>query len=240
MMLAGLRQILLSRHLRGARALGLPEAHIWLTLIAPQLWPLIRLPVLVVLAYSMLVVDVAMILGPANPPTLVVMLTRLYGDPDLTRLLPAAAGSVLQLGLVVVAGLGVAALQRAMRTWEPDWVARGHRVLGLAAITRIAGFCGAVMLVLTLASLAVWSVTWRWSFPDILPARLSWRFWGRAGQIAAGPLATTLVLALASTAAALTAAIAWLDAEDRCAAPRAPWAEALIYLPLLLPKIAFH
>lgn len=242
MMLAGLRQIPLSRHLRNARALGLPEAHVWLTLIAPQLWPLIRLPVLVVLAYSLSVVDVAMILGPANPPTLAVMLTRLYGDPDLTRLLPAAAGSVLQLGLVVVAGLGVAALQRAVRTWGPDWVARGHRVPGLAAITRIAGFCGAVMLVLTMASLAmlaVWSVTWRWSFPDILPATLSWRFWGRAGQIAAGPLATTLIVALASTAAALTAAIAWLEAEDRRAASRAPWAEALIYLPLLLPQIAF-
>ena len=96
---------------------------------------------------------------------------------------------------------------------------------GLAAITRIAGFCGAVMLVLTmalLAMLAVCSVTWRWSFPDILPATLSWRFWGRAGQIAAGPLATTLVVALASTVAALTAAIAWPKAEDRRAAPVPP------------------
>ena len=242
MMLAALKQIPLSRHLRSARALGLPEAHIWLTLIAPQLWPLIRLPVLVVLAYSLSVVDVAMILGPANPPTLAVMLTRLYGDPDLMRLLPASAGSLLQLALVVLAGAGVMGLQRVIRRHGPHWVAQGHRLPGLAIATRIAAVCGGAMLAMTLASLAVlavWSVTWRWSFPDILPEALSWRFWARAGQIAGGPLMMTLIVALISTALALTAAIAWLEAEDRRAAPRAPWAEALIYLPLLLPQIAF-
>jgi putative thiamine transport system permease protein len=242
MMLAALNQIPLARHLRTGRALGAPDARIWLTLIAPQIWPLIRLPLLVVLAYSLSVVDVAMILGPANPPTLAVMLTRLYGNADLAQLLPASAGSVLQLGLVVLSGLMVLVLQSALRRCGPAWVASGGRIPGLGLMLRLAAMAGAALLVLVAASLVVmlvWSVTWRWQFPDLLPETLSLRSWMRAGPILGGPLLKTLLLAITSTAIALITAISWLEAEDRRASPRAPWAQALIYLPLLLPQIAF-
>jgi putative thiamine transport system permease protein len=242
MMLAALNQIPLARSLRTGRMLGVPDARIWLVLIGPQIWPLIRLPLLVVLAYSLSVVDVAMILGPANPPTLAVMLTRLYGNADLALLLPASAGSVLQLGLVVASGLMILLVQYLLRARGPAWIASGACLPGLGLILRVAAIAGAMLLVLTGAALAVlliWSVTWRWQFPDLLPETLSLRFWMRAGPTIGGPLLTTVMLALSSTAAALITAIGWLEAEDRRASPRAPWAEALIYLPLLLPQIAF-
>ena len=242
MILAALNQIPLAQTLRTGRMLGVPDARIWLALIGPQIWPLIRLPLLVVLAYSLSVVDVAMILGPANPPTLAVLLTRLYGNADLALLLPASAGSLLQLGVVVFSGLLVFLMQYLLRAHGPAWIASGAGFPGLVLILRLSAIAGAVIFTLTGAALLmvlVWSVTWRWQFPDLLPESLSLRFWMRAGPTAGGPLVTTVLLALFSTAAALITAIGWLEAEDRRASPRAPWAEALIYLPLLLPQIAF-
>ena len=39
--------------------------------------------------------------------------------------------------------------------------------------------------------------------------------------------------------AALALAIAWLEGEDRARRGRAGWAEVLVYLPLLVPQVAF-
>jgi ABC-type uncharacterized transport system YnjBCD permease subunit len=53
-----------------ARSLGYRPTLAWLKVVAPALYPLIRLPVFAVIAYASSVVDVAMILGPTLPPTL--------------------------------------------------------------------------------------------------------------------------------------------------------------------------
>lgn len=105
----------------------------------PQVWPLIRLPVLVVLAYSLSVVDMALILGPSNPPTLAVLLTRLFSDPDLGASCPPWPGAgatgprplafaLLWLAERVVAQLGLVWLRRGGRgSSARTFVAAGHR-----------------------------------------------------------------------------------------------------------------
>ncbi|ODT57764.1 MULTISPECIES: hypothetical protein [Paracoccus] len=72
-------------------------------MLAPQLWPLIRLQVMIVPAFSVLVVDMALILGPSNPPPLSVMAARLFTDPDLRAMLPVSAGALAQLALTGLA-----------------------------------------------------------------------------------------------------------------------------------------
>ncbi|RMH47274.1 MAG: ABC transporter permease, partial [Alphaproteobacteria bacterium] len=93
-MLSALSQIPVGRHLAAARALGYARGVAWIKVILPQLWPMIRLPVLVVLSYGLSVVDMAIILGPSNPPTLAVALTRWFADPDPAMILPASAGAL--------------------------------------------------------------------------------------------------------------------------------------------------
>ncbi|MEJ2023360.1 MAG: hypothetical protein P8X43_15455 [Maritimibacter sp.] len=94
--LSALTQLPVRSHMATGRSLGYGRGWVWVKIILPQVWPLIRLPVLVVLAYSASVVDMAVILGPSNPPTLAVLLTRLFSDPDLTRILPGSAGGLVQ------------------------------------------------------------------------------------------------------------------------------------------------
>lgn len=208
----------------------------------PQVWPLIRLPVMVVLAYSLSVVDMALILGPSNPPTLSVMLLRLFSAPDITQILPASAGALLQAILVALALAGLLMLERLGRRIGLWWVRRGGR--GVSAEPGLMLATGLTMALMGLGALAmmsllVWSLVWRWPWPALMPDSWSLRAWSTAGTGWTDALATTVILAAASTGAALLLSIAWLEGEDRARLPRARWAETLIFLPLLVPQIAF-
>lgn len=240
--LSALTQIPVRSHMAVGRSLGYGRGLVWLKIIMPQVWPLIRLPVLVVLAFSLSVVDMALILGPTNPPTLAVLLTRLFSDPDLGRILPASSGGLVQLGLVLMAFTALWLVERAGRRIGLIWLRRGGRgtstepLLRLATAATMALFA---MGTLAMVALLVWSFSWRWSWPYLLPESWSLRAWATPGNGWAGALANTLALALSSTLLCLTLAIAWLEGEDRGRRTRARWAEALIYLPLLIPQVSF-
>ncbi|MDG4647361.1 ABC transporter permease subunit [Roseibacterium sp. SDUM158017] len=240
--LSALSQVPVRAHLTAGRSLGYGRGIVWIKVIMPQVWPLIRLPVMVVLAYSLSVVDMALILGPSNPPTLAVMLLRLFSAPDTALLLPASAGALLQGALVAAAFAGLLALERAGRAVGLWWIRRGGRGLsaepGLALATAATTALMALGA-LAMASLVLWSLAWRWPWPDLLPETWSLRAWGSPGAGWRDALVATTGLAAASTGAALVLALAWLEGEDRARRTRARWAEALIYLPLLVPQIAF-
>ncbi len=240
--LSALSQIPVAGHMAAGRALGYGRGIVWIKIIMPQVWPLIRLPVWVVLAYALSVVDMAIILGPSNPPTLAVAVTRWFTDPDPTMILPASAGAILQ---AVFVGLGVVLLmviETAGKRLGRWWIRRGGR--GLSAEPGLWVASAAVMALmaaglLAMVSLVVWSLAWRWSFPQILPESWSLKPWGAAQDGWMRALMNTLLLAGATVGLSLALAIAWLEGEDRASRTRAPWAEALIYLPLLIPQIGF-
>ena len=244
MTLAALTQVRPGQSLRLAQALGYARVTGWLKVVFPLVYRQIRLPVYAVLAFSMSVVDVAVILGPNTPPTLAVQVVRWMSDPDLAMRFQAAAGAVLQLGLVLF-GLGLwRALEIVVARGGRAWIARGGRgrrsteqalrggallLGGLAAGAVIAGLAGQV----------VWSVAGLWQFPDLLPDGFTLRSWQRFGPDLAGPVTETVLIAGAATALALLLTLASLEAEHRHGlrpATRALW---LLYLPLIVPQVAF-
>ncbi|RNF36023.1 hypothetical protein [Paracoccus methylarcula] len=126
--LSALTQIPVRVHMAAGRALGYGRGIVWIKLIMPQVWPLIRLPVLVVIAYSLSVVDMAIILGPSNPPTLAVLLTRLFSDPDIAMILPASAGGLVQAGMVMLGFAVLWGAERLMRRIGFWWLREGGAV----------------------------------------------------------------------------------------------------------------
>lgn len=240
--LAALTQIPVRAQMAAGRALGYGRGLVWVKIVMPQVWPLIRLPVLVVLAYSLSVVDMALILGPSNPPTLAVLLTRLYSDPDIGLILPASAGAILQLVLVVQAFGLLWLAERLVARLGLVWLRRGGRGTSTEPLLHLAtGATLALLAVgaLAMLSLAVWSLAWRWTWPAPLPESWSLKAWATPSSGWARALANTAALAITSTALCLVLAIAWLEGEDRAHMPRARWAKGLIYLPLLIPQISF-
>ncbi|OIP85646.1 MAG: hypothetical protein AUK37_04025 [Rhodobacterales bacterium CG2_30_65_12] len=240
--LSALTQFPVRQHLAAGQSLGYGRAAVWLKVLAPQLWPLIRLPLMVVLAYALSTVEMGLILGPSNPPVLAVLLTRLFFDANTALLLPASAGALLQAGLAVGAFALVWSAERALRRVGLWWLRRGGRGTAAEPPLRVLAAGGLVLFAigaLALVALFAWSLAWRWPWPAVLPESWSLKAWTGAGPGLGRAFLRTLVLALVTTSLALALAIAWLEGEDRGRRGRAGWAEALIFLPLLVPQIAF-
>ncbi|NGO88575.1 ABC transporter permease [Halomonas sp. 141] len=241
MSLAALPQLQPEKRLRLARSLGYTPVIGWLKVVLPSLYPLIRLPVYAVIAYATSVVDMALILGPRLPPTLSVSILGWLNDPDITRRLMASAAAVLQLGVTVLALLLWWLMEQGVRWSSRGWLVNGSRQRGATAV-KIAGRGGLTLVTVAalaaLAGLALFSVAGFWRFPELFPQVLTLDHWQRSAPQLAGPLRTTLAIAVVSTGVAALLVVAALEHEQRqqIRPSRALW---LLYLPLLVPQIAF-
>jgi putative thiamine transport system permease protein len=249
MTLGALNQVPAQAHMAAARALGYGAVQAYLKVLLPQVYPQIRLPVYAVLAFSLSVVDVAMILGPGNPPTLAVMAVRWFADPDLQRALPAAAAAVLLLALVAACIAAWHLLERGAARWGRRWIERGRRdgPAGIAAAWASAG-CAVLFATTLLAmlALALWSLAQQWRYPNALPQAWTLANWARQSVDAWQPAVDTLLIGTGATLIAAVLAIACLENEVQLAGGAAPvsrtWGARslwLLYMPLLVPQVAF-
>jgi putative thiamine transport system permease protein len=242
MTIGALSQVRADEALAVSRSLGYGRAATWFKVIVPQVYLQLRFPVYAVLAFSLSVVDIALILGPTNPPPLAVLAVRLFQDADLRFWFPAAAAAALQLAIVLAAIAlwrgGEAAVARAGRAW----VERGRRDDALAPLAAAASAASALLALcalLAIAGMALWSVATQWRFPDALPDGFTLAHWQRLTAGLAGPAATTLAVGAMSTAIALALAVACLEHESEAPRRARPPALALLYLPLVVPQVAF-
>ncbi len=242
MTLAALDQSQAEQRLAVARSLGYGPVTAWLKTVLPAIYRQIRLPVYAVLAFSLSVVDMALVLAPLTPPPLAVLVFRWFSDPDLAMRFVAAAGASLQLALVV----GAIALWRGLEILAArlgrHWLVAGGRG-GNGRLTRaLGGGLVTGLFALAFASLlgmALWSLARRWRYPDALPQSWTLGNWARQSDGLIWSAGTTLSVGLAAAALALALALACLENEKRHGlkvSSRALW---LLYLPLLVPQVGF-
>ncbi|PUB11073.1 ABC transporter permease [Yoonia sediminilitoris] len=240
--LAALGQTDASRSLAIAQALGYGRLTGWLKTVFPRVYAQIRPPIYVVLAYSMSVVDVAVILGPNTPPTLSVQIVKLMSDPDLAMRLEGAAGALLQLSLVIGALVVWRLGEVAIGALGRRWIAAGHRGRLDPVIRQTAlglGMISALTIFLGIAVLAIWSFAGYWGFPDAFPDQLTFRNWLRHGPGTLEALGETALIAVTVSLVALILTIGCLEAEYRYGLPVTQRGIWLLYLPLLVPQTAF-
>lgn len=242
MCLAAIPQCRAGERLTLARTLGYRKVAAWFKAVVPALYPLIRLPVYAVIAYASSTVEVALILGPSTPPPLAVAVVRWMNDPDLSMRFMASAGALLQLGVTVA----------ALATWwvgellvgilSRGWLVGGGRALADRAMG-VVGLLGAALsvgaAVFGMAALAIWSVAGFWRFPEALPRGLSGRTWERAAETMWAPLVNAALVGVAATALAGLLVLGSLEAEVHRGRPAGRRSEAILYLPLLVPAVAF-
>lgn len=239
---AGLSQLPSAAMLATARMLGYRPATAWLKTILPLLYPQLRLPLYAALAFSLSVVDMAMILGPGTPPTLAVQLLRWFDAADLGSVFPAAAGAALQLLLVATAILLWRVGERIVARLSALWLVsgrRGHLQQGSRWLGAVAALLVLGVSLTAIVSLIVWSLAQAWRFPSLLPEVWTFDNWMRTGLDILRPLLTSLWVALGATAIALLLCFACLENERRHGlhpTARVLW---LVYLPLLVPQISF-
>lgn len=242
MLLAALNQVNAQAHVTAARALGYGPVQAWLAVVLPQVWAQIRLPVYAVLAFSLSVVDVALVLGPGNPPTLAVLAVRWFADPDPQWIFPASAAATLLLGVVAASIVCWHLAERAGLRWLCERQARGVRSRASHALASAATAIGAVLLaaaVLSMLGLALWSAARSWRFPAAWPTDWTFANWQQQASSLIGPALTTLGVGAASTLIALLLVLACLENEARAPGRRPSRSLWLLYLPLLVPQVAF-
>jgi len=242
MTLAALGQTQARRRIIVCQTLGYGRTTGWLKSVFPSVYAQIRLPVYVVLAYAMSVVDVAIILGPNTPPPLSVQIVKWMSDPDIAMRTQAAAAAILQLALVLVA-LGVwRVLETVVAKIGRIWIASGTRgawdpVVSVVAL--VAGSISGAAVFLGIFVLAVWSIAGFWGFPDALPNGFTLGNWERHLNGVSSALGQTALIAIIVTTMAVFLTIGCLEAEyryDLQLGQRGIW---LLYLPLLVPQTAF-
>ncbi len=242
MTLAALGQADAARSVTIAQALGYSRMTGWLKTVFPRVYAQIKLPIYVVLAYAMSVVDVAVILGPNTPPTLSVQIVKWMSDPDLAMRLQAAAAALVQLGLVI----GVLAFwwcgEKVVAALGRRWIAAGGRGRAdrvISGVAMVLGTTSALMILLGITILATWSFAAQWSFPNALPDSFTLRSWMRHGPGTTDALIETAIIAITTTFIAITLTIGCLEAEFRYNLKFGKIGTWLLYLPLLIPQIAF-
>jgi len=232
---AQLATIKVSESLKIGRTLGYSPSRCWSRLILPQLYVRIRLTLFIILAFNVSVVDMAILLGPGNPPTFSVLLLSLVNEPGSRAAasvgaLLLAIGVVSMICLVILSENIVARVARARRT-------SGQRGTALNNLRRFGQVVVASLLSLSVASmtmLLLWSVAKRWRFPQSWPSQWTADNWLSRSDLLLSPLLCTLGFALFVVVSSVAAAIAWLECERYNKVPKLDW---LWYIPLLIPQI---
>jgi putative thiamine transport system permease protein len=242
MIVGALNQVPARAHLASARMLGYGPAAAWLKIILPQIYPQIRLPIYAVIAFSLSVVDVALILGPSNPPPLAVLAVRWFSDADIQLYFPAAAAATLLLLLVIGVIAAWYGLERFVMLAGRRWIAHGGRsgIASVAAATATLLFGVAFALaVLAIVAMGLWSIADQWRFPDALPQAWSLANWMRRLDGLAEPAWVTLAVGALATGVALCLVLGCLENESRGQRRAGTAALWILYVPLLVPQVAF-
>ena len=242
MILAALPQTNPDSSMAAARMMGYPPSIAWLKTVLPPLYPQIRLPVLAVLAYSLSVVDAALILGPTTPPPLAVTVFKWMNDPELGGRYVAAAGAVLVLAITVIGISFWIGAERLIASAGVRWIERGERQQGARAVA-IAAYAFATILVcfilLSSAAILFWAFAGNWPYPNVVPDKFTSATWDANIGLMTRPLWNALAVGLVSTLIAAFLTVSLLERDVRRGIKVNGWMRNLLFVPLVVPQIAF-
>lgn len=227
---------------RVALSLGYYPITAFFKVVLPTIYPLMRLPLLAILAYASASVEMPLILGPNTPPTLAVAIMNWFHDVDLSMRIQASAGALLQLLVTVLVLTTWWLLERAMKKVSYVSLSNGKRNYGdiiLAKAVALLTVLLILVIALSLAGLVIWSFAGYWHFPALLPEQWLLIHWQSALLQLQIPLMNTVLVGLLSTFIAVVLTLLTLEFEQQNRVKLTKFHSLLIYLPLLIPSIAF-
>ncbi len=196
---------------RVAQSLGHGSASVWLRVFIPQILPRMKWPLLIVWFYGASVVDVALVIGPTQPPPLSVIIWSDLNNAEPLSNARGTAGALFLTGALACLVFAFMALKKMLLPSVWKFFTRGpstRRVPKMTSIALLLVFSALYASVLVV--LCVMSFGSSWPFPNLLPAQLSWTAW-QLFVMAPMPLLNSLSLACAATLAALALAMLWLE-----------------------------
>lgn len=227
---------------RVALSLGYCPMTAFFKVVLPSLYPFLRLPILAVLAYASASVEIPLILGPNSPPTLAVAIMQWFHDVDLSLRIKASAGAIVQIALTLMLLLSWWLAEKLIKKFCQSMLVNGKREYAGAIIQNITHVITVMMLTvigLALLGMVLWSFAGFWAYPDLLPKTFVTQHWQSALQQMHTPLLDTLLIGGCATGLAIVLTLLTLEAEQHTNKTVSRLSSVIIYLPLLIPSIAF-
>jgi putative thiamine transport system permease protein len=217
-----------------ARSLGHGPRSSFMRIVLPQVLQRSLWPIIAVLSYGMTVVDMALIIGPTQPPTLAQLVWADLNDGETLANARGAAGTLMLSALIIFAMVAMLAVLRVMRPLQRLWLTQAA---GPETPTRLPKFIWptwTVVYALVILALALQSFSALWPFPHLLAPHFTTAAWSRLLQDSS-PVWTSVVTALVSSCVALFAVVTWLETQPQ----NRDWialtaATAMLCLPALL------
>ncbi len=216
-----------------SHSLGYSSSHVWWKAIFPQWFAKLRFPILAVISYSLSVVDIALIIGPTNPPTFAVLVWQWFNDPNLTQLPRAAAGAVVLFMLASLLIGFVRVTEWVVTQGYKRWQYSGRSGIALPGKSLFSAI--ALLALIMLPLIVLWSFAQRWRFPDLLPSRFSIRFWDYEWFSIVNTLNQSVSIALVCASIALVLA---LIAHEYRLRFRIQVPGYIIAIPMLIPQLS--
>jgi putative thiamine transport system permease protein len=199
------------REVSVARSLGHGPASGFARVIAPQLLQRCLWPLVAVFTYGLTVVDMALVIGPTQPPTLAQLIWVDLNDGDISSNARGAAGTLFLSFVAALIMILTTAFSNVMRPATRQWMTkaakseRRPRRIG-ARVWRL----WLVVYLLVIGSLLLQSVSGFWPFPRIVTDSFSVMAWQRV-LLDLTPTLNSLTLAFTTSVAALLATVIWLE-----------------------------
>ncbi len=194
-----------------AHSLGHGPLSVWLRIFLPQLARQMMWPIAIVFFYATSVVDMALVLGPTQPPTFALVVWSDLNSASPLDNARGGAGAVLLAAISAAAVLFTFGIIKLLRASFMHYATRGPSLralpvwLGKAQWRGLQTFYGAAITVLVLLSFAP-----LWSYPNLLPPDWNGAAWT---QIMSRPdaLVASLVLAGLSCAISTCLILRWFE-----------------------------
>jgi putative thiamine transport system permease protein len=201
-----------------------------------------RLPIYAILAYSSASIEIPLILGPNSPPTLAVAVMQWFNDVDLSLRIKASAGALIQIALTLSVLLTWRLLEQCVKRFGLSTFTNGRRQYGdlcWKILAHTTTFLVLFFIVLALLGLVLWSFAGFWPFPNAYPDQLVSLHWNSALQQLPRTITNTVLVGITATAIALFFTLFALEAEQQHQTQLGSAASLMVYLPLLVPNVAF-
>lgn len=233
-----LKQLDLQRVLQTAHSLGYSTQQTWQKIIFPQWLPKIRFSLFAVIAYSLSVVDVSLVIGPSTPSTLPVLIWSWLNDADLQNLPSASAGAFLLLLMCVCLIYLIRFNEWLIIKKYQHWQISGR--FSLPDIGKSTLLFTYSISIASILILVIWSFARRWSYPDILPAHWTLRFWQQEWYYLWEVISSSISLALSSATLALLLVFMLHEHNSQSAPSKLHFSvpHLLIAIPILAPQLS--
>lgn len=212
--------------LQVAQSLGYGSLQSWLQVLLPQILPRLAWPLLAVMAYSISVVDMALILAPTTPSPLAVLGWQWLNDTNPERYAMGSAVSLLLMLILVVTTICGWLSFKVLQVFNQ--APSGKRWKSIRLPIKPIWAVGVVLSGwLALLLLLICSFANHWFFPALLPSTWTIKGWL---QLDWSLLGNTVVIGLVSSVLALIMVVAWLESIKQ------RW-DGVSYWVLVLPAV---